>query len=382
MTARGQVFKTYKRPLFLFGYGVRSAQAAEEAVHLVHRTGVPAVCTWGAADFFRHDDPLYIGTFGTHGVRYANFAVQNADLIVSIGSRLDTKATGSPVSSFAPKADVVMVDIDKTEIAKFSKLGRYVDGVCQDAKEFINEFDATFSDCSEWKRTIRGWKERYPAVLPEWREWEKVHPYVFVDELTDELREDDLIVSDTGCPLGWFMQAFRFKGQRFFHAMNNTPMGYGLPAAIGAAIDGRRVIVATGDGGLMVNVGELATLERHNLNIKIILFNNLGHSMCRATQRQWLGGEYPATSYEGGLATPNFQGIAKAHGFEPYWAQRSDAAMNLVRRMLERDGPGFLELAVDRDIAVLPQARFGFPLEDQEPPLPREEIQTIMKEAA
>jgi acetolactate synthase-1/2/3 large subunit len=376
------VFNTYKRPLFLFGYGVRCAQAVEEAVHLVHKTKVPAVCTWGAADFFRHDDPLYIGTFGTHGVRYANFAVQNADLIVSIGSRLDTKATGSPVSSFAPKADVVMVDIDRTEITKFSKLGRYVDGVCQDAKEFINDFDATFSDCSDWKKTIQGWKERYPAV-PYRPDDNTIDPYVFIDWLSDELREDDVIVSDTGCSLAWMMQAFRFNGQRYLHAFNNTPMGYGLPGAIGAAFaTGRRVVLITGDGGLAVNITELATVFRHSLPIKILLFNNRGHAMCRQTQRQWLGGEYPATSFDGGLACPDYAAVAQAYGLEAVWTRRLDAAENLLARMLENDKPALLELNVSPDFGVIPQARFGYPLEDQDPALPREELEQVMREVA
>lgn len=360
-----------KRPILIYGAGVQSCR--QEAIGFAELTGIPVCLTWGAADLMRHDHPLRVGTFGTHGNRYANFAIQNADFVLSVGSRLDTKATGSPVSSFAPKARIVMVDIDQTEIQKFTKLGRGVNGEVCDAKKFLENPVITTRGNSEWRAKINAWKVKYPQVRPEYHNESGINPYVFVEKLSELLRPDDVIVSDTGCSLGWMMQAFKFSGQRFIHAFNNTPMGYGLPAAVGAAFaTGKRVILITGDGGLSVNVTELATIARHSLSIKILLFNNRGHAMCRQTQRQWLKGEYPSTSYEGGLACPDFSAVANAYRIP---------VRSTVEKLLEDDAMAFYEMSIDQAHGIDGQVRFGKSLEDADPALPREELAQIMEAA-
>jgi acetolactate synthase-1/2/3 large subunit len=359
------------RPLFVFGCGIRLAGAQEVARRLVELTGVPVVTTWGAADMF----PGSVGSFGTHGVRAANFAVQTADLLVCVGTRLDTKATGSPASSFAPKAKIIMVDIDQAELDKMEQIGRPVEKVCRDAKEFLTELH---SDCvtyathdintstwgyREWSQKIQGWREKYPPG--EVTDDGKINPYQFVRHLGEKLTSDDVIVSDTGCVLGWMMQAYPFKGERFVHAFNQTPMGYGLPGAVGAAFaTGKRVVLVTGDGGLSVNITELATVARHQLPIKVLVFNNRGHAMCRQTQRQWLKGEYPATSEEGGLACPDYRAVAQAYGLTALQTSWADAAQNMLAGILNSKGPAFLELEINPDHGIEGQIKFGEPLAD------------------
>ena len=142
---------------------------------------------------------------------------------------------------------------------------------------------------------------------PEYAAEAGVNPYWLVKQLSSFLKEDEIIFSDTGCALAWMMQGFEFKpGQRFFHAFNNTPMGYGLPGAMGASFarPGQRVICITGDGSLQMNIQELATIAHHRLPVKVLLFNNQGHSMVRQTQEQWLGRKYYSTSPEGGFGLP------------------------------------------------------------------------------
>lgn len=364
------ILKNAKRPILIFGWGIHLAKAEKEAVAFAHRLGIPAICTWGAADLFKHDDPLYIGTFGTHGTRPANWALQNADVVISVGSRLDTKATGSPASDFAKKAIVYMVDVDQAEINKFKRLGREVTGILEDAKTFLTDYSLQFTPDPEWLKKIQVWKEKYPAFDPTYK-LDGINPYEFVDKLPTLLKPDDVIISDTGCPVGWMMQAFKFNGQRFYHAWNNTPMGYGLPAAVGAAFaQSGRVILITGDGGLSVNITEFATLARHDLNIKVILFNNYGHAMCRQTQRTWLGGTYPSTSYDGGLATPDFKSIARAYGIRGF---------ECVESLLATEKAGFLELPINQDYQLVPQVKAGKPLEDADPPISREELEEIMR---
>lgn len=140
-------------------------------------------------------------------------------------------------------------------------------------------------------------------------------------------------------------------------------MGYGLPAAVGAAFaSGKRVILITGDGGLAVNITELATIARHSLPIKVLLFNNRGHAMCRQTQRQWLNGEYPSTSYEGGLACPNYRAVAEAYGLQSFSTGWAGAADNFLKGWLKNEKPGLLELMIDQEHGIVGQIKFGEPL--------------------
>lgn len=354
------------RPLIIFGAGVRNS--VEQARRLLSRVNAPLVVTWGVRDLFPNGE-----SFGTHGNRAGNFAVQTADYILAIGTRLDTKATGSPASTFAPFAKLVMVDIDQNEIDKMAKIGRSLHrGVCADATDFLCSMNIQrmFWEVEEqrltkllsWFKAIEDWKARFPVETGG----DGLNPYAVVKELSGLMSADDILVSDTGCSVAWLMQAFEFKGQPFVHAFNNTPMGYGLPAAIGSAFaTGKRVVLVTGDGGLGVNVTELATIARHHLNIKIVLMNNAGHQMCRQTQRQWLGGVYPGTSYEGGLATPDFVAVAKAYGIDA--RSTGCVSMPFLTSLLESDGPGFLELRIPMDADVSPMVKFGKSIEHADP---------------
>lgn len=328
-----------ERPVLVFGNGIKLAGAQKIAREFAAETGIPVCPTWGALDVF----PGCIGAFGTHGVPAANFAVQNADYILCIGARLDTKSTGYPVSSFAPHAKLFMVDVDQPEMSKMEKLGRPVDWVKSDAKEFLLGGSLAMADFRPWLK-----------VLESKRAEPHGQPYDLVREIGKHLGSGDVIVSDTGNTLAWFMQGYPFKGEEFVHAFNQTPMGYGLPSSVGVAFarPGKRIVCATGDGGLSVNIGELATIARHNLPIKVILFNNRGHGMCRVTQRQWLGGVYPATSYEGGLACPNFKAVAAGYDIP---------VRETISDLFAHDGPGFLELKIE-DSGLAYQVKFGEPL--------------------
>ncbi len=356
-------FDGFKRPVIAMGWGVHLSGGRNVARDMIKRLGVPCVTTWGAADIMA-GHPLFVGTWGTHGVRAANFAIQNADLVIAIGTRLDTKATGSPASSFAPKAKLVMVDVDAAELAKMATIGRPCVTVQADAVEYMTDLDVR-GDFADWRAKVELWKLNYPAILPEYGH---NNPYRIMEALSRYLTDDDVVVSDTGCPLAWAMQTLPFKG-RFIHAFNQTPMGYGLPAAIGAAgAHPGRVVLLTGDGGLSENITEFATIRKHNLNIKTILFNNRGHAMCRQTQKQWLGGIYHGTS-EKDLATPNFAAVAQAYGIETSFG---------FGGLLSGVGPGFLEIKVDPEQGVNPQVRFGKSIEDADPAIPEEELARIM----
>ena len=375
--------RTSQRPVIIYGWGVHLAGAEAEARELARLLGIPVAMTWAALDLMPAKDPLAVGGFGTHGVRAANFTVQNADLIISVGSRLDTKATGSPPSTFAREARIIMLDADETEIGKFRKLGVNLDrGIVGDAKDFLTALLAgarghTFPEFSSWVARITDWKNRYPACLPSFAQEKEVNPYYLMKRLSEALSEDEIIFSDTGCALAWMMQAAEFKaGQRFFHAFNNTPMGYGLPGAMGAcfARPGQRVICVTGDGALHMNIQELATIIRHRLPVKVILINNHGHSMVQQTQEMWLKGDYHATSVEGGLPDPDFVAIARAYGFPVDTLRLNEEIPAKIAAALASDGPYFLNVEVLSSHRLSPQAKYGRPNEDAEPLLPRDEF--------
>jgi acetolactate synthase-1/2/3 large subunit len=379
--------KAAKRPVIILGWGVHLAGAEHLAIKFSKQTGIPIALTWGARDLIEENNPLLIGGFGTHGTRFANFAVQNSDFILSIGSRLDSKATGSPPSSFAREAKIVMVDIDQNEINKFEKLGRKIDhGIQADAYNFLQSLISVsnkykFPNFYEWVDKIKYWKNKYPIKGQIKDSAGLVEPYGLIKVLSGELQEGCIIFSDTGCGLAWMMQAFEFKkGQRFFHAFNNTPMGYGLPGAIGAAFASRQksIVLITGDGSLQMSIQELATIVRHNLSVKIILLNNHGHGMVRQTQDMWLSGNHYATSVKGGLPDPNFILIARSYGLMSDMLNDQNQVKSKVRELISHEGPYLLNVEINLESKVEPQVKYGRPNEDSDPLLSREEFLSNM----
>lgn len=378
-----EAVKKARRPVLIYGWGIHLARAEVEALELVRLLGIPVAMTWAARDLMPEDDPLAIGGFGTHGTRFANFAVQNADLIISIGSRLDTKATGSPPSSFAREAKLIMLDIDPAEIRKFEKLELKIDiAISADAGMFLRALlerakGQGFPDLSAWVTRIGEWKSRYPECRPEHAMEIGVNPYWLVKQLSSQLDNNQIIFSDTGCALAWMMQGFEFKtGQRFFHAFNNTPMGYGLPGAIGASFarPGQRIVCMSGDGSLQMSIQELATVARHRLPVKILLLNNRGHAMVRQTQEMWLDGNYYATSPEGGLPNPDFVAIARAYGLRAETLALNADIGDSLEDILRDYGPCLLNIEINPDHRVVPQVKYGRPNEDADPLLDRKEF--------
>ena len=382
-----ELIRAAKRPVLVLGFGVRLSGAAARVIELLDRLGMPVCPSWAAADMIPASHPLLAGTFGTHGTRVGNFTIQNADLILSIGARLSTRETGSPLKSWAREARTVIVDIDAAELAKFPSFEKPLDlGIQADATSFIDallaapDADDVRIDRSDWLARVDDWKQRYPSCLPEYHNDPHLNPYVFVEALSRHLEEGDVIVVDTGCAVAWMMQGFGFKkGQRLLHAFNNTPMGYGLPGAIGAAFalgGKRRVICIAGDGSLMMNIQELATIKHHQLPIKTFLINNGGYSMVQQTQEQWLDRRYFASSggEEGGLSFPDFNALAASYGIGAVDLTSNKNIDAVIAQVLQAPGPALCNLHIPSGARVIPQCKYGYPIEDSEPLLPRKEF--------
>lgn len=378
-----ELINSSKRPVLILGWGVRLSKAEGEIAALIEKLGIPVLPTWAMRDFLPNDHALLIGPFGTHGTRYGNFAVQNADLVLSIGARLDTRAAGSPLTTFAREAKKIIIDIDQNELNKFEKLGMKADILINaDARDFAYAFNRKLAGSKTinvewWRDKIVEWKSKYPICPTSYYREKEVNPYVFMKRLSHELNEEDIIFTDTGCTLAWLMQAFEAKkGQRLFHDFNNTAMGYALPASIGAsiALNKKPIICVTGDGSLQMNIQELASVIYYQLPIKIFLINNHGYNMIQQTQEQWLDSRYEASTNESGLAFPDFLKVARAYGFKTMNIIKNNLVPRKIREALQYPGPVFCNVEINPKHRVIPQVLFGRPIEDPEPFLDRQEF--------
>lgn len=378
-----------KRPVLVVGYGVRLAGAAAEIMSLAEAWKIPVLTSWGAKDTFPGAHPLYAGVFGTHGTRAGNFTVQNADCVLSIGARLSTRETGAPLSSWAREAKTIVVDIDPAELRKFPAFERPLDlPICADAGETIRALrkatNGSMPDWSEWRRDIADWNRRYPVCTDAARLENTVNPYFLMETLSGLAPEHAHFFIDTGCAVAWSMQGLKLgKTHRTFHDFNNTAMGWALPAAIGGALalPGTPVICLVGDGSMMMNVQELATVRHHNLPIKILLLDNSGYSMVRQTEDQWLRGINVGTSTESGLSFPDFMTLTKAFGIPAFEVTTNAELEPVIAKAMAQPGPGLVRVVVPHEKRVIPQVAFGYPIEDSEPHLPREEFLANMKVA-
>lgn len=372
-----------ERPVIIFGAGIHCAKAEKEAVAFAKNTHIPVVLTWGAADLFPHNDELNMGGIGVCGPRAGNFAVQTADLIIAMGTRLSQMITGGKQDLFAPHAKKVMIDIDPEELNKFGPDTFNIDlPILSDLKTFYEVLPPLSMDRhASWRALIRSWHQKYPICPPEYYEAkERVNPYVFIKELSKECKEGDIIISDTGANVSWTMQAFETKpGQRLFSAWNNTPMGYSVPAAAGAALAAHKEIICiTGDGGLMMCLEELGTIRRHNLPVKIFLFNNRGHGIQKQTIDTWLKSHYAAVDEKTGLYFPDYQKIAESFRMPYHRIPNHTNIQELIRHTLKAPGPIFCDVEIIENQKIIPMLKFGSGLQDLDPKLPPEELQGVL----
>ncbi len=372
-----------QRPIIIAGWGIHLSKTKDEFISFAESLGIPIALTWGASDIIPSSHPLNVGTFGTHGKRHANFAVQNSDLIISLGSRLDTKSTGSPVKTFAREAKKIVLDIDINELSKFSNFGLNIDLLIHsDLKEFFKSIIAyqenlsdLFCDYSEWKTKIKKWKNEFNDFDKIENIDDGLNPYIFIKDLSFHSIDNTKFFIDTGCSIAWMMQKFQVKKyQRLFHDFNNTAMGWALPASIGSyfADNKSNIISIIGDGSFMMSIQELATIKHHKIPLKIFIINNNGYSMIKQTQEQWLDSKYYASSFEGGLSFPDYCSIAKAFDLDYFEIDNNTNCFQEIFKIINNEKPVLCNVIISSSARVVPQVKFGKPNEDMEPLLPRD----------
>jgi acetolactate synthase-1/2/3 large subunit len=379
-----------KRPVILAGYGIRLSHGEKEFKQLIETLGIPVVATWNASDMISNDHELYTGRFGIAGQRGANLAVQNCDLLICIGSHLSIALTGTMFDAFAREAKIVMVDIDRVELDY--KSARIDLPVQCDAKTFIGEMlkqveGHNLADISWWQNKCSNYK-RYNAVPDEWKELKNcINAYAFVDTLSDELGNNDVVVVDGGGTVVYTtFQSFKVKeGQRLTISSGICAMGTGLPESVGASFakDKGRTICLCGDGSMQLNIQELQTIFHHNLPVKIFIFNNDGYLAIRHTQNGFLNSKYVGSDTTGGMSLPDYLKVAEAYGIKAVRVNKYAELAENIRRTLEMPGPAVCEIMIPRDQEVMPRQGFSkqadgtykpTPLEDMYPFLDRKEF--------
>ena len=382
-----KLIQTAKRPVLIYGAGVRLAKVIPESIIFARHFKMPVLLSWGALDILPFDDELNMGGIGVCGPRAGNFAAQNADLIIAIGTRLSQMITGGRQDLFAPTAKKIMVDIDLEELNKFGandfslnlKIHSDIGNFFRQLKPKLPKKNAdTWGD---WRKQIKDWQVKYPICPQEYYERKKaVDAHVFIKELSHVLEENDIIVTDAGGNLSWTMQAFEIKkGQRLLSAWNHSPMGYSLPASIGAALASKQpVYCVIGDGGIMMCLEELGTVRRHNLPIKLFIFNNHGHGIQKQTLDTWLNSRYIAVDEPTGLWFPDFKKIAAAFEIPYVTIENHELLKKNLIKAKKHSGPIIINVEITPDQKIRPMLKFGAGLEDLDPKLPAAALKQIM----
>lgn len=370
-----------KRPLFIFGNGIKISKTENLCQQIVNKFNIPYSPTWASFDLFSSDDELNVGSFGMYATRHGNFSVENSDLLIILGSRLNGTLTGSKKQIFSSNSKKIQVDIDENEL----NLG---DGFHIDIKfnssvkiflERLIKNDLKLNNFDEWKKKINEWKKKYPIILDEYKNQTKnVNPYLFFDKLSELTKEGDIIIPDASANLVWTYQAYKSKkNQKIFTALNHSPMGYSVPAAIGPALTTKKNVIAIiGDGSMQMNIQEIENIKAHDLNIKIFIINNFGYGMVKQTIDTWLDGNYVGCDTSSGLSLPDFSKVFNSYGIKTLKINNHNEMHNIIDTCLNLSGPVMCEVIVDEKQRIIPKTKAGSPLHDMLPKLSDEEIES------
>ncbi len=341
-----------KRPVLLVGTGVRLAEASDELLEFIDLIQIPVVTAWNAHDLLADDNQYYCGRPGSVGTRGGNFVVQNADLLIVLGCRMNIRQISYNYKSFAKNAYKIVIDIDEAELRKPTvRIDMPVHANLKDVLlEIINFGERDFGDHCDWLNWCRDINSLYPADLPQYYGTDKLNPYVFIKKFTSLLYKDDAVICGNGsaCVIT-FQTAVIKQGQRIFTNSGCAAMGYGFPAAVGACIarNNERTVCIDGDGSFMMNIQELQTVRYNNLNIKIVILNNNGYHSIRQTQSNLFNPPLVGVCDGNGISFPDFEKIAYAFDIS-YIKVQSESDIKLITdKVLSAEGPIICEVVVD-----------------------------------
>lgn len=383
------------RPVIIAGHGVRLADACPELKELADGHDIPVVMSFLGVDVLDDADPCCIGRIGSKGSRAGNLAMQNADLILSVGCRLSVSDTGHEYDKFAREAKVIVVDIDSGEHTKDTvRLDRVI---VSDARDFLVALVGRLEGgrkYTSWRECCTGWKEKYPVIAAEYKlDPEGLNYYEFIGLLNKVSSGSTPFVSDAGSAFYVTAQAMEVKaGQRHITTGGTATMGFTLPATIGvaAAAPDQTVIGITGEGSFMQNMQELETVVFHDYDIKLFVVENGGYFSIHQTQKRYFNGNYVGESVSSGVSFTRLDKLAEAFGIRYFDLPSAGACREKLPEILGYRGPALVRVRVTPDMEIIPTVSskmdgngkmLSMPLEDMYPFLPREEFKALMKVA-
>lgn len=384
-----------KRPLLILGHGIRLGHSVEIARELYQYLGIPTMVSWNGVDLIEEDNPLYFGRPGAVGHRAANIILQNADFVLTLGSRINLLSSGYNYEKFLASAVHVMVDIDRNEMEK-KNVHPQLKVVC-DVGDFVQKMLAKreqieLKDRTEWMSYCSRLWEKYPNDIPEQEAGDGfVSTYHLIEEICAQMRPDDLYqFTSSGTTVDIAMKTFRIKwGQRAFLTKGLAAMGYDIPACVGTCIasGNRRTVCVTGDGSAAMNMQELEVIKRRKLPVKLFVADNKGYGMIYGSQNGNFKGNLTGCTEESGLTLPNMKKIAEAFGIKGMHIENEDNLAGQVAEVLNYDGPVVCTVNADITQKIVPkQASYmkedgqmaSRPLEDMAPLLERRELEETM----
>lgn len=369
-----------ERPLVLFGAGIGLADAEADVENWLVQTNVPFVSSWNGMSFFDHRDKNYCGEIGVYGNRGANFLIQNCDRLLVLGSRLDNRQRSGDANSFARSARVLVLDVDIEELKKYQNNPHFESGIHLDLKslpQILRDLRSPIQS-DKWQSYWQSMKKRYFGKhhSSAAEKFGTISPFEAIKQLSEVISDDAIVIADTGATVCWFFQSFFRTEQTIFTSGGNSPMGYSLPAAIGAAIFNpeSQVIAIIGDGGMQMNIQELQTMKHHNLNIKLVIMNNFGYGIIKQFQDSYTDGRYSATGE--GYSQPDFGKVVQAYGIN---YERVETVAEIKDSLFVTRGPSVVEIALHPDTLIEPKLEMGHSIEDQFPYLSDDEYDQGME---
>ncbi len=359
-------FEKAERPLILFGAGVGLANVETEVIQWLEKQQLPFVSSWNGMTYFDHDSSFYYGQIGVYGNRGSNFILQNCDALLVIGSRLDNRQRSGDSRYFAPDAKVHVIDIDAEELKKYSKDSYAFTKMNLRELPFVLENLEISELSSDWRSYIAGMKEKYfgKDISGFSKKNKSMSPYKVVQRINQIIDNDSVVIAETGACLCWVFQIFHRKDHTLFTAGGMSPMGYGIPASIGAALTSpsKQIVCFVGDGGCQMNIQELQTIKNYNLEIKIVVLNNSGYGMIKQFQDSYLGGRYEATG--NGYSHPNFKNLAKAYEIN---YKRIETVDDITKELFASPGAILVDIILHPGSLIEPKLEMGRPINDQFP---------------
>lgn len=352
-----------KRPLIITGNGIHLSQTEELFSQLKNTLQIPVISTWTSKDLMSQNDNLFVGNFGILGERAANFAVQNADFLLILGSRLSLPNIGYQYQLFSPNSYKVMVDIDENELNKPTLQIDYK--VKDDLKSFIlNLIKSLPNPLPEWKPWInktQEWKNKYPVFQPEYKtNKDKINSFYLMEVLSKKLNDNNVVVTDMGTSYTCTMQSLQMNGKnRLFTSSGCCSMGFGLPGAIGAYYGDltKDIILIAGDGGLQMNIQELQTVVHNNIPLKIFVLNNGGYLAISLMQDNLFKGNYIGSNKESGVSSPNFVELAKAYGIKTFRFENNNQLEEQIDGVLNYKGAVLCEIMMPENQLLIPRVQ-------------------------